>query len=567
MILSIGAGLLKPWPLAVVVDSVLEQKPLPAFLQWAANWDKLHLIVLLAAAIFLLHVGQGACTALQNFISIRIGLRGLARVRNRVFAHLQRLSLRFHLGSNQGDMIYRASWDTYAFQTVFQQGCFTLAQASVTLILMLGVMWQVNWRLTLVTAAMTPLLLATMRSFGRQIRSRSLQAHQADSRLTSLVQQSIAAMPVIQAYTREEFQARQFAGHAAASLEKRTRQHGWEVAYWFAVALLFGLAAAVITGYGSAETLAGRLSVGELLVFIAYLTQLYEPLNQLSHVGATISEAGAGAQRVFELLDNADDVKESPSARAVLIMTEQSRKDAAPDAVITIQSEIRFDGVSFAYSPGRPVLNEVTFTLPAGKSAALIGPSGAGKTTLLQLIPRFYDPTGGSVKIGGIDVRELRLNDLRRQIAFVMQEPMLLPGTVRENIAYGRPDATIQEIEAAAQAAFADRFIRALPHGFDTLIGEGGARLSAGESQRINLARAFLKDAPILLLDEPTSALDAESQQLVMSGLRELMRRRTTLIVAHRLATIRAVNFVFVLDSGKLVQSQKAPGDVMPQME
>jgi ABC-type multidrug transport system fused ATPase/permease subunit len=274
-----------------------------------------------------------------------------------------------------------------------------------------------------------------------------------------------------------------------------------------------------------------------MLIFLAYLAQLYEPLNQLSHVGTTVSDASASAGRVLELLDTPPEVKEMPGAQS-----------------FPKERQIQLEKVRFGYEPKMPVLHEVSMTIPAGASIALIGPSGAGKTTLLQLLPRFYDPDGGVVRIGGVDVREMQLADLRRHIAYVQQEAILLPATVAENIGYGRAGATRAEIEAAARAANAASFVERLPQGYDTVVGEGAARLSVGEKQRLNLARAFLKDAPILLLDEPTSSLDVENEELVIESLRQLMRGRTTLIVAHRLATVRGVDRIFVLDGGKIAE-------------
>jgi ATP-binding cassette subfamily B protein len=560
--LTTGTGLLKPWPLAVIVDGVLNGRSLPGWLDWAAPWPKPALLGLLGATLVFLHTGQGALSAWQNYVSIKIGLRGLARVRNQLFSWLLRRSLRSHLASDQGDLIYRASWDVYAFQTLFQQGLFTFVQASLALILMLVVMWRLNGTLTLVALATMPLLLLTMTFFGRAMKRRSLASHQADSLVTSQVQQAIAALPLIQSYTREAEEEKRFAAHADQALTARTSQHGWEVFYWLVIALVFGLATGGITWLGASEVLAGRLTMGEWLVFLAYLAQLYEPLNQLSQVGATISDASAGIHRVFELLDSQDDVAEMPSARPI-------PSGAAPNhplenltiplspspAPLFTRGAIRFDKVSFGYRSDRLILHDLSFSLAPGETVAIVGPSGAGKTTLLQLLPRFYDPTAGSVCLDGIDLRELRLKDLRGQIALVFQEPVLLTATIAENIAYGRPDASLSAIEAAARAAHADDFIRKLPKQFETLVGEGAARLSVGEKQRLNLARAFLKDAPVLVLDEPTSSLDADNEAFVVDSLHALMRQRTTLLVAHRFSTIRRVDRILVIENGHLTES------------
>jgi ATP-binding cassette subfamily B protein/subfamily B ATP-binding cassette protein MsbA len=586
LLVSTGASLLKPWPLALIVDCVLSGKPLPAWMSWAQGWTRNALLLFLGVSIVVLYAGQGMLSAWQNYASIRIGLRGLVRVRNEVFRWLEHLSLRFHQGQSQGDLIYRLSWDTYAFQTLFQQGIFTFLGAFLSLALMLVVMWRLNQQLAAVALLMIPLLLLSMKFLGRGMSRRSLAAHQADSRVTSSIQQTMTALTLIQSYTQEDREYERFTERVHESYLQRLCQHAWEVLYWLAIAIGFGITAAGLTWLGAREVLAGRLTVGQLLVFLGYLTQLYDPLNQLSHVGATVSDASAGTQRVLELLDASHELADAPDARPVRSglrdtpeVMSHDRPDresvqiigdrafataAAPDKPVTAFGNLSFHRASFGYDPSRLVLHEVSFTAAAGESIAIIGPSGAGKTTLLQLLPRFYDPTSGSVQLEQVDLRSLRLRDLRTQMALVLQEPILLLGSVGENIAYGRPGASMAKIQSAAQAANAEEFILKLPRQYETLVGEGAAHLSTGEKQRLNLARAFLKDAPILVLDEPTSALDPESEQLVVSSLAHLMRNRTAILVAHRLSTIRAVDRVLVLEGGRLVESGR-PDELLGQ--
>lgn len=561
LVLSTMAGLLKPWPLAVIVDSVLGNKPLPVWLHWASSWNRGQLLALLGGSIFALYAGQGGLFAWQNYASIRIGLRGLVRVRNEVFHWLAHLSLRFQQRRSQGDLIYRISWDTYAFQTLFQQGIFTLLSASLSLLLMLIVMWRLNHLLATVALLVLPLLALSMKLLGHGMSKRSLAAHQADSQVTSSIQQTIAALPLIQSYNREAFEQQQFATRVHEAFLKRTSQHGWEVIYWLAIALGFGAGAAALTWLGADQVLTGRLTTGELLVFLGYLTQLYEPLSQLSHVGATVSDASAGTQRVLELLESPVEIADRLDARTVIHdRSDDEARIGSPESVqngkaVRAKGNILFDHVSFGYQDERLILKDISFSISAGESVALIGPSGAGKTTLLQLLPRFYDPTSGTVRLEGVELGQLRLKDLRASVAFVPQDPILLPASVAENIAYGKPAASRSEIERAAGAANADAFIRRLPQGYDTVIGEGAARLSSGEKQRINLARAFLKDAPIIILDEPTSALDVDSEELVVKSLADLMVNRTSLLVAHRLSTIRTVDRILVLEGGRLLES------------
>jgi ATP-binding cassette subfamily B protein/subfamily B ATP-binding cassette protein MsbA len=537
LLVSVGLNVLKPWPVAVLIDSVLGQRPLPGRHELVAAGAKPMMVVWLSAAIFLLHFAQGAFSAAQNYCSIQAGLRGLTRLREELFARLLRLSLRFHQGATAGDLIYRASWDTYSVQTLFQQGLMSFVTASLSLLVMACVMARLNLPLTMVALALAPLLVVGIRSFGRAMRERTARAQQADSRVTALVQQAIAALPLMQSYNREEWEAVRFRAEAEEAQTRRLSQHGSELGYGFAVAVIFGLGTAVTTWLGARQVLAGCLTVGELFVFLSYLVLLYEPLSQLSFVGATVAGALAGARRVFDILDTPEEVKTaSPAAKA-------------PDA-----GGLVFRGVSFAYAPGREVLRGVSFSLPAGESAAIVGPSGAGKTTLLLMLPRFFDPARGSVELGGLDLRQWDLKELRGRTALVLQEPIILPGTVAENIGCGKPGAGAEEIAEAARAANALGFIEKLPEGFRTRIGEGAARLSAGERQRISLARAFLKDAPIILLDEPASALDGESEVLIAESLRALTRGRMALMAAHRPASLAGFQRVLVLEEGRLTE-------------
>ncbi len=570
MLAGTAANLVKPWPVAIIVDSVLGSKPFPQWISATLDGvDKNYFILLGALVIVVLHFTQGILSTWQNYLGIRIGLCGLYRVRNELFACLQRLSWRFHQGSQTGDLIYRATWDTYAFQTAFQQGLVTALTAALSLIFMVAVMLRLNVILTLVALGTLPLLLISIRAFGRRMRECGVAAQQADSQVTSLVQQNITALPLIQGFTHEAREQQRFVKQTAVAQEKRLSQHGWELLYGLGITIVFGLGTAAIVWVGANQVLERNLTIGELLVFLAYLGQLYDPLNQLSHVGATVSAARAGTQRVLEILDAPEDVKDRPDARPVVGASAgaagpPSGKSVPVPAVtpLVVRGEIAFEAVCFSYQKEVPVLRDISFSVPGGQSVAILGPSGAGKTTLLRLLPRFYDPLSGAVKLDGIDLRDLRLTDLRRQIALVFQESILLPGTIAENIALGRSGATPAEIEAAARAANAHEFIQRLPHKYDTVVGEGATRVSVGENQRIGLARAYLKDAPILLLDEPTSSLDANSESLILASLARLMQGRTTLIVAHRLSTVRGVDRIVVLDAGRVVE-QGAPSELL----
>jgi ATP-binding cassette, subfamily B, bacterial len=319
-----------------------------------------------------------------------------------------------------------------------------------------------------------------------------------------------------------------------------------EVIYWLVIAVLFGAGTAGLTWWGSREIMAGQLTVGELVIFLSYLGQLYDPLNQLSHVGATVSDANASVHRVFEILDARESVSEAPQ----------------PVPLPKESKGVAFRGVRFGYDPAKPVLRDLSFEIRPLEVVGLVGPSGAGKTTLLNLIARFYDPDSGLIEIGGIDVKKTSLAELRANVAYVFQESHLLPGTIAENIAYGSPGATAERIEEAARLANAYEFISRLPEKYQTIVGEAGARLSVGEKQRISIARAFLKNAPILLLDEPTSALDAESEAQVVESLTRLVANRTTIMAAHRISTLRHATRILVLESGNLIE-QGTPAELL----
>lgn len=555
---SSAAGLLRPWPLALVVDCVLGNGAWPQSLVGLSEVPKPVQLAALAGLTLALHIGHGGLQSLLNFTLIDTGLRGLSRVRRAMFDWLLRLSLRRLHGSQAGDILYRATWDTYAFQTLFQHGVFSFLTASTAVVAMAVVMARLNTSLTWIALATVPALLAVMSGFGRHMSGRAEAAQGQDSALSSSVQQCVANLQLTQSYTREPEEAQRFLEETSWALALRRRQHGLEVLYLATVALVFALGTAAILWLGSRQVLAGKLSIGQLLIFLAYLAQLYEPLNQLSHVGSTLSNARAGTRRVLELFaapaDLADGTRAVPRIEVL--------GNVPPTAAA--RPSLAFEGVRFGYQEGHDVIHGVSLHVQAGESVAIVGPSGAGKSTLLQMVPRFFDPTSGSLAWCGINLKEFALRDWRSQVGLVLQEPLLIRGTIRENLTYARPDATPAEIEAAVSAARADTFIRRLPKGYDSVVGDGAVRLSVGEKQRLNLARALLKNAPVLLLDEPTSALDRESEAHVMGALRDHMKGRITLMVTHRPETLQFVDKVLVLADGRIQEFAK-PSEVLWQ--
>jgi len=531
MILGVALNLLKPWPIAIAIDSVLGEKPLP---DWFPPIDPgVSLLICMVLSLFVIHFAVAMLTAFNSESSIDIGLNGLRRVRLALFEKLQQLPLKFHLGKRQGDLIQRATWDTYSFQTLFQQVLVTGVTAGCSLLLMLVVMANLNIPLTLVALAIIPCLLLTMKRFAADMVQRSARAQEADSVLASRVQQNISAVTLIRSYNHEPAEIDEFASRADRSRTLRQSQHSREVWYLAELALVFGAGVAAILWIGSKQVMAGHITVGELIVFLAYLTQFYDPLNQITAAGSTVSAASAGANRVFEILDEP---------------IPQLTGDKLPAADLKIE----FDNTTFGFDPDKPVLKKLNLQLNPGETVALIGPSGSGKSTLLRLLLRFHDPDQGSININGNNLRQIDPREIRRETIYVEQEPILIPGTVAENIAWSNPHATKEEIEAAARDANADEFINELEFGYNTVIGEGAARLSVGESQRLALARAFLKPGRLVLLDEPTSALDASNEQAITDALAVLCQNRTTILTTHRPELLKFAQRIIVLDHGEI---------------
>jgi len=529
--LTTAAAVIKPWPLAWILDALSGR---------SGETDSVPRWTLALLGAYLLH---GLLGAAQQSLVITLGLRGLQRIRHQVFERLMRLSPREVQGNAAGDWIYRATWDTYAFQTLFTHGIFTSLTAGAGVIAMTVVMARIHLPLTAVALATVPPLLIVMRIFSPQLQRAAAQAQTADAGIAAAVQQAVANLSLIQAFTRESTLTTAFDQQAAEAFQARRHQHRSEVVYLAAVAAILAAGTAGIVALGSQEVSAGRLTLGQLLVFLAYLAQLYEPLNQLSHLGGTISTAQASAQRVLEWLDTPD----------------HSANGTTPTPSPAHGVDLEFSGVGFAYDPDRPVLRGLHLSLKPGEIVAIVGASGSGKTTLLQLIPRFLESDSGHIRWCGLDLKTLDRQSLRQQVSWVLQEPLLLPTTVAENIGFGREAATRADIEAAAQAAQAHEFIQRLPQGYDTRVGDGAARLSVGEKQRIHLARAFLKDAPVLLLDEPTSALDGESELAVMAAVQRLTHGRTTLMVAHRPETLHIAHRIVRLEGGALIEEPARP--------
>jgi ATP-binding cassette subfamily B protein len=535
-----GFELLKPWPLQIVIDYVLGGKK-PTGEGPLASLLALPPLVLLAAAcvgIVVVHLGAGALTLLHNYTTIRVGQNMVNDLRGALYAHLQRLSLAYHNRQRVGDLLYRITADSFAVQTMVMNGVLPILSALILLAGMLIVLFPMDPLLTVLALTVVPVLYALISIFNRKIIDLATEVRDLDSRVYSLVQWAMSAIKVIQAFTKEEEEHRRFMGASRESLGATLRLYNWQTLYSGAVNLVIAAGTALVIYAGARSVLSGNLTLGQLLVFISYLAQLYVPINQITQSWGLIAGARVGAARVFEVLDTEPDLK-------------SGNREFPPEGAY---GEIAWRGVAFRYRPEMPVLNDIDLAIPSGMKVAIVGPTGAGKSTMLGLVPRFFDPTHGIVEIDGVDIREYSLKSLRSQISMVLQPPLIFPLSVADNIAYGRPGADRAAIEEAARLARIHDMITGLPEGYDTVLGEAGVMLSEGEKQRMTIARALLRDAPILVLDEPTSALDVETEALVMAAIETLMAGRTTFIIAHRLSTVQRCDRILVLRDGNIAE-------------
>ena len=531
-----GFELLKPWPLQIIVDDVLGGKSIG--LSWLADWSPLALLALACTGIVVAQIGAGGLTILHNYTSIKVGQRMVNDLRGDLYSHLQRLSLAFHSRQQVGDLLYRVTSDSFAVQAILMNGLMPILSAVILLAGMLFILVPLDPLLTVLSLTILPLLFLVIVLFNRRITRVATEVRDADSRVYSLVHWAISSMKVIQVFTREEDEYRRFMGASQASLRATLRLYNWQTLYSSAVHTAVAAGTAIVVYAGARLALSGTLSIGHLLVFISYLAQIYAPASEITQSWGIIAGARVGARRVFEILETAADLRDG----ALTFPPEGAR------------GAITWRSVSFGYGKEMPVLRSIDLSVEPGTKVALVGPTGAGKSTLLGLLPRFFDPSEGSVTIDGVDIRDYQIKSLRSQISMVLQPPLVFPISVRDNIAYGRPSATEEEIRQAARLARIHDRILTLPQGYDTVMGESGVTLSEGEKQRLTIARAILRNAPILILDEPTSALDVETEALVMEGIRSLTKGHTTFVIAHRLSTVRDADLILVLRDGTIVE-------------
>jgi ABC-type multidrug transport system fused ATPase/permease subunit len=530
-LIGIGLNLLKPWPFKIIVDDFLRPNPTPP-----GDWHTW--IPLLCLALVVIQFLWGLVNWITNYIFVKIGLQALLKLRTDLYAYLQSLSLKYHDVRRSSDSSFRVAYDSQSIQTIYNKGFTGIFGSVITLIGTFAIMVRLDWQLTLLSLGIVPLIIVAIYFFAHRIRRESTFIQEQESAVLAQAQEGLSSIRMVHAFGREQFEVMQFHQQARQSLQANLRLTLTNVNSALVISTLMVFGTAAMYYVGTLHVLAGTLTLGTLLVFSAYLLMLYQPLESITYTAWAMEGATAGAKRCFEVLDREDDVVDSPNAVAI-----ESAKGA-----------IGFHNVSFGYAQDRQVLHAVDLRIEPNQMIAIVGGTGAGKSTLLSLVPRFYDPTSGSVTLDGRDVREVKKKSLRAQIGIVLQDTLLFSTTIRENIAYGRPEATDDEIIDAAKRAQADEFIQQLPNGYGSTVGERGGQLSVGQRQRIGIARAFLKNAPVLLLDEPTSALDPATEAAIMETIKELMRGRTTLIATHRLATIHDVDRIVVIERGRIVE-------------
>jgi ATP-binding cassette subfamily B protein/subfamily B ATP-binding cassette protein MsbA len=540
-LLEIGLGALQPWPLAVILDHVLLKHPFRPFIQsWAGrlsghNDFSLLVIVVLAGAA--LQVTNQFASMFHTQVQVDTGQRMVYDLRFKLFEHLQALGLHHHVTTNTGDAVYRLETDAYSIENLVMSGMFPLASSVITLVVMFGWLARIDLTISLLALTVVPFLYVCLRYYTTTLVFRTERVKELESKLVERLYEVFAAMRLVKSFAREPYEARRFSQTGDAVMKARISITWQESLFSVVVSTVVIFGTALVLIVGGRHVLRGQMTIGQLTVVLAYLGMVYGPLSAIAHTTGQLQGALAGAKRV----------------RAIFEMLPETLD--APDAIDAthVTGTIQFDDVGFKYPDGTEVLRHITFGAKPGEMIALVGLTGAGKTTLVSLIPRFYNASSGSVLVDGVDVQKYRVRSLRDKIAIVLQEPMLFQGTIGDNLRYGRLDATPQDIEDAARAAHAHDFISRLSKGYDTEIAEAGGGLSGGERQRLSVARAIIKDAPILILDEPTSSLDAISEEIVFAALRRLRAGRTTIVIAHRLSTVRDADRILVLDGGRII--------------
>ncbi|MEQ1573399.1 MAG: ABC transporter ATP-binding protein [Vicinamibacterales bacterium] len=539
------ASLLEPWPLKIVIDSVLQARPLsetlPAWMMHAVGWvgtGKLAVLNAAVVAVAAIAIFGAVSAYLNTYLTASVGQWVMHDLRRTLYHHIHRLSLAEHDAKTTGDLIGRVTKDIESVQDFVTSALLGILTSALTLVGIIGVMLYLNWRFTLISLSVAPVLFLVVYVFTRRIKKASRDVRKKESELVSIVQEVFSSIRVVKAFAREDYEEDRFEVQSLDNVETALRARSIKMKLSPVVEVIVAAGTCLMLAYGARLVIAGQLTAGALVVFLLYLGKMYKPMRDLSKMTDTVSKAGVGFERIREVLETEGGVRDQRHARRAT----------------GFKGAIAFDHVSFGYSPDRLILEDVSFAIEPGQVAAFVGPTGGGKTTIINLIARFYDPVSGTVSIDGTDIKRFTIRSLRDQISFVLQDTLLFHAPIWQNIAYGRPDASRAEIVHAAELANAHAFITEMPDGYDTMVGERGVTLSGGQRQRIAIARAVVRNSPILVLDEPTSGLDAQSEQTVFEALDRLMKGKTSIVIAHHLATIVKADMIFVVKDHQLTE-------------
>ncbi len=539
------ANLLEPWPLKIVLDNVVRSHESHGWLfrlvVSVAGEDRIAILKFALGAVVFIAVLDALCSYAEKYLTTSVGQWVMHDLRRTLYSHIQRLSLAYHDRKQTGDLISRVTSDLDAIQSFIASGLLGALINGITLVGMLGVMLYMNWRFTLIALSVAPPLFIIVFSYTRRIKKASRAVRKKEGEIVSIVQEVFSSMRVVKAFAREDYEQRRLEEESLESVEIALHARSLKAKLAPLVQVIVAVGTCLVLWFGARMVMDNALSVGALVVFILYLGKMYKPMQELSKMTDTYSKAAVGYERIQEILETDGQLRDLPGA-----------KRAA-----RLKGKIEFDHVEFSYTPGTPVLKDIDLKIEPGQLAALVGPTGAGKTSIISLIARFYDPGSGVVKIDGFDIRHFRQKSLRGQISFVLQDTLLFHAPIWQNIAYGKPEASREEVLKAAITANAHEFIEKLPEGYNTVVGERGETLSGGQRQRIAIARAIIRDTPILILDEPSSDLDAASEKMVFEALDRLMKGKTSIVIAHRLSTIRRADIIFVVQEGRIVDRGK----------
>jgi ATP-binding cassette subfamily B protein len=544
MALSVVASLLSlasPWPMAILIDSGLNGKKLPGWLEPVPLLGSGHAYEIIVFAVLggvFLKVFRNGLEIVEDYLKTRVNWKMIFRFRCDLFEHFQKLSFSYHDRVPVGDSLYRLEEDTNFISTLIWSNFRNIITSIVTFGTMLFILLKLDWQVALIALASMPITLVAIAHFTNKFRGRSKRIKEMQAASQTIAQEVLSSLRVVKAFGQEKREQLKYEAQSEEAMWASLRLRVQDGLLSLALGVINNLNRAAIVLLGAIHVHQGQLSIGELLVVIAYVDSLYSPIQNLGDVVANMQLSLASGERTIEVLDVEPDVQDRPGAMAL---------DRVAGAV-------EFEGVNFSYATGTRVLHDIGFSATPGAVVAIVGPTGAGKSTIASLLVRFYDPESGRVTLDGHDLRDLTVKTLRDNIGLVLQEPILFSTTVRENIAYGRPDATMEEIVAAARAANAHEFIVGFPKGYETEVGQRGVSVSGGERQRIAIARTFLKDSPVLILDEPTSSIDSRTEVVILDALERLIAGRTTFIIAHRLSTLRRAETILVLDHGRVVE-------------